>query len=134
MLGQAASDAVILSSRRPLSWADIVDWPVWPTAHSVRDEEAVGSLAPPLRHELLASIAGCPGMADPCSGGRLGSRAGSLSWWWRCRCCRVAVLFGGGAGAVEGAGGGADVHVEGDADVGVAGQAGDVGGVHVPGE
>src|SRR5690348_14636665 len=40
----------------------------------------------------------------------------------------------GGAGAVEGAGGGADVHVEGDADVGVAGQAGDVGGVDVPGE
>src|SRR5260221_3462814 len=47
---------------------------------------------------------------------------------------RVLVLFGGGAGSVEGAGGGADVHVEGDADVGVPGQAGDVGGVHVPGE
>src|ERR1039457_7682687 len=47
---------------------------------------------------------------------------------------RVLVLFGGGAGAVEGAGGGADVHVEGDADVGVPGQTGDVGGVHLPGE
>ena len=35
----------------------------------------------------------------------------------------IQVLFGGGAGAVEGAGGGADVHVEGDADAGVAGEA-----------
>src|ERR1017187_6221256 len=43
-------------------------------------------------------------------------------------------LVGGGAGAVEGSGGGSDVHVEGDPDAGVAGEAGDVGGVHVPGE
>src|SRR5712691_5096661 len=43
-------------------------------------------------------------------------------------------LLGGGAGAVEDAGGGADVHVEGDAGVGVAGHAGDVGGVEFPGE
>ena len=43
-------------------------------------------------------------------------------------------LGGGGSGAGEGAGGGADVHVEGDADVGVAGEAGGVGGVEVPGE
>src|SRR5499433_4292758 len=43
-------------------------------------------------------------------------------------------LLGGGAGAVEGAGGGADVEVEGGAVVGVPGQAGDVGGVDVPGE
>ena len=35
---------------------------------------------------------------------------------------------------MEDAGGGADVHVEGDAVVGVAGHAGDVGGVEFPGE
>ena len=38
-------------------------------------------------------------------------------------------LSGGCAGAVQDAGGGADVHVEGDADGGVAGHAGDVGGL-----
>ena len=43
-------------------------------------------------------------------------------------------LGGGGAGAVEDADGGANVHVEGDAVVGVAGHAGDVGGVELPGE
>ena len=43
-------------------------------------------------------------------------------------------LLGGVAGAVEDAGGGADVHVEGDAVVGVAGHAGHVGGVELPGE
>src|SRR5689334_8828961 len=43
-------------------------------------------------------------------------------------------LLGGGVGAVEDAGGGADVHVEGDTGVGVAGHAGDVGGVEFPGE
>src|SRR5258708_33659651 len=43
-------------------------------------------------------------------------------------------LLGGLAGAVEDAGGGADVHVEGDAVVGVAGHAGHVGGVELPGE
>src|SRR5690349_11870184 len=42
------------------------------------------------------------------------------------------MLLGGCAGAVQDAGGGADVHVEGDADVGVAGHAGDVGGLQVP--
>src|SRR6202050_5234252 len=43
-------------------------------------------------------------------------------------------LLGGLAGAVEDAGGGAEVQVEGDAVVGVAGHAGDVGGVEFPGE
>ena len=43
-------------------------------------------------------------------------------------------LLGGCAGAVEDAGGGADVHLEGDAVVGVAGHAGHVGGVELPGE
>ena len=43
-------------------------------------------------------------------------------------------LLGGCAGAVQDACGVADVHVEGDADVGVAGHAGDVGGLQVPAE
>ena len=43
-------------------------------------------------------------------------------------------LFGGSVGAVEDAGGGADVHVQGDAVVGMAGHAGHVGGVKLPGE
>jgi hypothetical protein len=47
--------------------------------------------------------------------------------------CR-ARLLGGCAGAVEAAGGGADVHVERDAVVGVAGHAGHVGDVQLPGE
>ena len=43
-------------------------------------------------------------------------------------------LLGGGAGAVQDAGGGADIHVQGDAVVGVAGHAGHVGGIELPGE
>ena len=37
-LGQAASDAVIVSLRRSLTWANTVTWPVWLMAHSVRIE------------------------------------------------------------------------------------------------
>ena len=48
-----------------------------------------------------------------------------VAWAW---------LLRGGAGAVEDASGGADVHVQGDAVVGVAGHAGHVGGVELPGE
>src|SRR6185437_14138236 len=63
------------------------------------------------------------------------SRRAPLAIWLPNRCMIIRTrLPGGGSGAVEGAGGGADVHVEGDADVGVSGQAGDVGGVDVPGE
>ena len=37
-LGQAASDAVIVTVRRPLTCADVVTWPVWPVAHCIRIE------------------------------------------------------------------------------------------------
>jgi len=43
MLGQAASDAVIVTVFRPLTWANAVTWPVWPVAHSVRIAVLVGS-------------------------------------------------------------------------------------------
>jgi hypothetical protein len=37
-LGQATSDAVIVTVRRPLTWANAVTWAVWPVAHCVRIE------------------------------------------------------------------------------------------------
>jgi hypothetical protein len=42
-LGQAASDAVIVTVRRPLTCADAVTWPVWPVEHSIRIEGVRGS-------------------------------------------------------------------------------------------
>ena len=36
-LGQAASDAVIVTVHRPLTCADAVTWPVWPVEHCIRD-------------------------------------------------------------------------------------------------
>jgi hypothetical protein len=37
-LGQAASDAVIVTARGPLTCADAVTWLVWPLEHCVRIE------------------------------------------------------------------------------------------------
>jgi hypothetical protein len=37
-LGQAASDAVIVTLRRSLTWAKTVTWAVWPVEHCVRIE------------------------------------------------------------------------------------------------
>jgi hypothetical protein len=45
MLGQAASDAVIVTVRRLLTWANAVTWPVWPVAHLVRIEVIKDSIA-----------------------------------------------------------------------------------------
>jgi hypothetical protein len=42
-LGQVASDAVIVSLRRPLTCAKAVTWPVWPVEHCVRIEGVRGS-------------------------------------------------------------------------------------------
>jgi hypothetical protein len=42
-LGQAASDTVIVTVRRSLTWANTVTRPVRPTAHSVRIEGVRGS-------------------------------------------------------------------------------------------
>ena len=42
-LGQAASDAVIVTVRRPLTCADAVTWPVWPVEHCIRIEGVRGS-------------------------------------------------------------------------------------------
>jgi hypothetical protein len=42
-LGQAASDAVIVTVRRPLTRADAVTWPVWPVEHCIRIEGVRGS-------------------------------------------------------------------------------------------
>ena len=39
-LGQAASDAVIVTVRRLLTCADAVTWPVWPVEHCIRIEVA----------------------------------------------------------------------------------------------
>ena len=39
-LGQAASDAVIVTVRRPLTCADAITWPVWPVEHCIRIEVA----------------------------------------------------------------------------------------------
>jgi hypothetical protein len=43
MLGQTASNEVIVSLRRPLTWADTATWPFGLTAHSVRIEGVRGS-------------------------------------------------------------------------------------------
>jgi hypothetical protein len=43
MLSQTTSDAVIVSLRRPLSWANTVTWPVRLTARLVRIEGVRGS-------------------------------------------------------------------------------------------
>jgi len=37
-LGQAASDAVIVTVRRSLTWGDGLTWPVWLVEHCVRIE------------------------------------------------------------------------------------------------
>jgi hypothetical protein len=42
-LGQAASDAVIVTVRRSLTCADAVTWPVWPAEHCIRIEGVRGS-------------------------------------------------------------------------------------------
>jgi len=44
-LGQAASDAVIVTIRRSLTCADTVTWAVWPVAHCVRIEVPGSSVA-----------------------------------------------------------------------------------------
>lgn len=44
-LGQAASDAVIVTVRRPLTWANAATWPVCPVAHCVRIEVIRDSIA-----------------------------------------------------------------------------------------
>src|SRR4029077_5031711 len=64
-------------------------------------------------------------LARPLSGRDISARSPSVAMAGK-------ALSGGCAGAVQDAGGGADVHVEGDADGGVAGHAGDVGGLEVP--
>jgi hypothetical protein len=75
--------------------------------------------APRLRLEGAGRVpvAATPDAQARVSGGR--QLLPSANWPLWC----VLVLFGGGAGAVEGARGVADVHVEGDADAGVPGQA-----------
>jgi len=42
-LGQAASDAAIVTVRWLLSCADAVTWPVWPVGHRIRIEGVRGS-------------------------------------------------------------------------------------------
>jgi hypothetical protein len=42
-LGQAASDAVIVTVRRPLNWANAATWPAYWMAHCVRIEGVRGS-------------------------------------------------------------------------------------------
>ena len=43
MPGQAASDAVIVTIRTPLTWANAVTWPVWTMERLVRIEGVRGS-------------------------------------------------------------------------------------------
>ena len=75
------------------------------------------------------------GMLEPSGQSRVADQAWAVGQWPSGFYVETGgMLLGGCAGAVQDAGGGADVHVEGDADVGVAGHAGDVGGLQVPAE
>jgi hypothetical protein len=73
MLSQTTSDAVIVSLRRPLSWANTVTWPVRLTARLVRIEGVRAVRATCRRSwcryviretRLIASIAGAAGLSS----------------------------------------------------------------------
>jgi hypothetical protein len=77
-LGQTASDAVIVTVRRPLTCADAATRPVWPVEHRIRIEGVRGSCKG-LRCLISAGFQGC--MSIPGWSGRwrrLGSEAGVL--------------------------------------------------------
>ena len=109
MLGQAASDAVIVTQRRLLAWGDTVAWPVWPVAHSFRIEVLIrsGLRGPPRawpsrnahsssdgRRKRLPGISRPVGPAVGCShrGSREHQRRGSSQdatlWRWPLRLAR----------------------------------------------
>src|SRR5215469_5694500 len=87
-LGQAASDAVIVTARRSLTWAKAVTLAVWPVEHCVRIEGVRGSN--PLSSTEFQQFSGSYGFDLGFAGEPSGEPYRSLAWWRGAATARTA--------------------------------------------